>query len=48
MIRWVLLALGLAAVGAGAWVWLSAPTGSSHEIGPASRAEMERVLRENP
>jgi hypothetical protein len=48
MIRWVLFALGLVAVGAGAWVWLSSPTGTSDEIGPASRAEMERVLRESP
>jgi predicted MFS family arabinose efflux permease len=48
MTRWLLFALALVAVGVAAWVWLASPPGSSEEIGPASRAELERVLRENP
>ncbi len=41
-------AIGLAALAAGAWALLGSPETGTDEIGAESRAELERVLQENP
>jgi len=41
-----LVVAGLAALAVGAWALLTTPGPGRDEIDPASRAELERVLRE--
>jgi len=46
LVHVALVALGLVALAVGAWALLTTPGPGHDEIDPASRAELERVLRE--
>ena len=45
---WILAAVGLAALAAGAYAVLRPAASGTGEIGAESRAELERVLQESP
>ncbi len=48
MRRWLVFSLGLALAGVGLWALLTTSLPPEEEIGDASRAALERVLRDAP